>query len=364
MLFEYRFALRKSLPSHHTFFTYMFDKTQIQKVGQMLSQPKNIALVSHKNPDGDTISTALAMMQYLRMKGHEVSILIPNQYPAYYAWMPGCQEFVIFDKEASLVREKLQNANLIFCLDFNKLNRTGNMTPDLINAKGIKIVIDHHLYPSEEFDYYFTETDTSSTGELLYEFIVALEDQHLINKDIALSIYTAIMTDTGSFSYNCDNARTYMIVSELIQKGVEPALVHKLVYDTFTENRLRLLGFAISKRMLVWRDLRTAVIYLDKRDLNKFNYEVGDTEGVVNYPLSMEGVNLSILLTERDKLIRMSFRSKGKFSVNTLASEHFEGGGHKNAAGGTSTLTIAETLEKLKEVVENHRDELDYKISL
>ncbi len=342
----------------------MFDKLQIEKVSEMLSQPKNIALVSHKNPDGDTISAALAMMHYLRFKGHNVSSLIPNQCPGYYTWMPGFDEFIIFDKDASLVREKIEHADIVFCLDFNRMSRTGNMSPDLIKAAGVKIVIDHHIDPSDEFEYYFTTTDTSSTGELVYEFLNDLGDRNLINKDIALALYTAIMTDTGSFSYNCDHGRTYSIVADLIDKGVEPSLVHKLVYDTFTEDRLRLLGYAISERMLVWRELHTAVIYLDKRDLDKFNYQVGDTEGVVNYPLSMEGVNMSVLLTEKDRLIRMSFRSKGEFSVNNLAGAHFDGGGHKNAAGGTSILTVPETIEKLKEVVRNYQEDLDYKISL
>lgn len=342
----------------------MFDKSQIEKVGQLLSQPTDIALVSHKNPDGDTVSAALAMMHYLRFKGHKISILIPNQYPEYYAWMPGSDEFIIFDRNAALVREKIEKAGIIFCLDFNRMSRTGNMAPDLINAKGIKVVIDHHLEPSEEFEHYFTKTDTSSTGELIYEFIEQLGDSHLINKDIALALYTAIMTDTGSFSYNCDYGRTYAIVASLIEKGLEPSLVHKLVYDTFSENRLRLLGYSISERMVVWGNLHTAVIYLDKNDLDKFNYQVGDTEGVVNYPLSMENVNMSVLLTERDKLIRMSFRSKGDFNVNNLAGKYFDGGGHKNAAGGTSLLTMAETIDKLKEVVENYRENLDYKISL
>lgn len=342
----------------------MFDKTQITKVGQLLDQPKNIALISHKNPDGDTVSAALAMMHYLRMKGHDVSVLVPNQYPEFYNWLPGSQEFIIFDKEAALVRKKIEKADLIFCLDFNRMNRTGNMASDLLKANGIKIVIDHHIEPSEEFKYYFTTVDTSSTGELVYEFIEAMGDTSLINKEIALSLYTAIMTDTGSFSYSCDYGRTYQIVADLIDKGLEPSLVHKLVYDTFTENRLRLLGFSISERMLVWNDLHTAVIYLDKKDLERFDYQVGDTEGVVNYPLSMEGVNLSILLSEKDKLIRISFRSKGNFNVNNLAGNHFDGGGHKNAAGGTSALTMQLTIEKLKEVIELYKKELDYKISI
>jgi phosphoesterase RecJ-like protein len=172
------------------------------------------------------------------------------------------------------------------------------------------------------------------------------------------------MTDTGSFSYSCDHPRTFQITSELIDKGVEPSLMHKLVYDTFTESRLRLLGFAISERMMVWRDLHAAVIYLDRKDLDRFDYRVGDTEGVVNYPLSMAGVNLSVLLSEKDKVIRMSFRSKGKFNVNELAAAHFEGGGHKNASGGTSALTMIETIGKLKEVVQQYKEDLDYKISI
>ena len=358
------FSSREIITFAPYYFEFMFDKKNIEKVGQLLSLPMNIALISHKNPDGDTISAALAMMHYLRLKGHEVSSLIPNNFPEYYNWLPGCDEIIIFDKDAALVREKIEKADIIFCLDFNRMNRTGNMSPDLINANGVKIVIDHHLEPSEEFDYYFTETDTSSTGELVYEFIEALDDKDLVNKDMALALYTAIMTDTGSFSYNCDHGRTYSIVADLIEKGLEPSLVHKLVYDTFTESRLRLLGYAISDRMQVWRDLHTAVIYLDKNDLDKFNYQVGDTEGVVNYPLSMEDVNMSVLLTEKDRLIRMSFRSKGEFSVNNLALEYFDGGGHKNAAGGTSMLTMNETIDKLKEVVKNYQEELDYKISL
>lgn len=342
----------------------MFDKIQLQKVGELLSQYRRIALVSHKNPDGDTVSTTLAMMHYLRIKGHEVSALVPNQYPEFYKWLPGSSDLLIFDENVPLVRQKIMGAEIIFCLDFNRLDRTGNMASYLIKAQGVKIVIDHHLEPSEEFDYYFNVVESSSTGELVYELIEGLGEKHLINREIALSLYTAIMTDTGSFSYSCNRSRTYQIVADLIHKGVDPSLVHRLVYDTITENRLRLLGYAISERMMVWDDLHVAVIYLDKNDLKKFNYQVGDTEGVVNYPLSIGNVNLSVLLTEKDKLVRISFRSKGKFNVNTLALDYFDGGGHKNASGGTSKLTIAQTIDKLKEVLQHFKEDLDYKISL
>lgn len=333
-------------------------------MGRLLGVPRKIVLASHKNPDGDTIGAALAMMHYLRKKGHEVTALVPNDFPAYYNWLPGAGEFVVFDRDAKKVRAALADGDLLFCLDFNSLDRTGNMARDLEKFSGKKIVIDHHLEPSNEFDHCFSVTTVSSTGELVYEFIEALGDLSLIEKNEALALYTCIMTDTGSFSYNCNYGRTYHIVAELIEKGVDAAKVHKLVYDTFTENRLRLLGYALSHRLLVWEDLHTAVIYLTKDDLKKYNYQVGDTEGLVNYGLSMKNINLAVLLTEKDNQIRMSFRSKGNFSVNRLARDFFAGGGHKNASGGTSKTGMENTLAKLKEVLQHFKEELNYTLSL
>ena len=225
-------------------------------------------------------------------------------------------------------------------------------------------MIDHHLEPSDEFDHYFSVTRVSSTGELVYELMEALGDRPLLGLNEALALYTCIMTDTGSFSYNCNYSRTYHIVAELIACGVDAAKVHKLVYDTFTENRLRLLGFALSNRLLVWNELHTAVIYLTKADLKKYDYRVGDTEGLVNYGLSMENINLAVLLTEKDNQIRMSFRSKGDFSVNRLARDFFSGGGHKNASGGTSRIGMENTLAKLKEVLNHFKEDLDYTLVL
>jgi phosphoesterase RecJ-like protein len=237
------------------------------------------------------------------------------------------------------------------------------MTDDLVKSDAVKIVIDHHLEPSDEFDHYFSVVDVSSTGELVYMFLKEMNELDKMNKDIALGLYTAIMTDTGSFSFACNNGRTYEIVAHLIDLGVDATLVHRLVYDTMTENRLRLLGHSISNRMLVWNDLHTAVIYLDKNDLNQFNYQVGDTEGVVNYPLSMENVNLSVLLTEKNSLIRMSFRSKGDFDCNLLSRKHFNGGGHKNAAGGNAAQPMESAIKLLKEVLsDGYEKQLDYKI--
>ncbi len=341
----------------------MFDKSSLKEVGKLLAAPKKIALVAHKNPDGDTVGAVLAMYHYLKPKGHMVSAIVPNEYPTFYSWMPGIEKMLIFDKDAKEIKKTLADADLIFCLDFNATHRTGNMGKFITEAKGTKIVIDHHPQPSNEFDHYFSETDTSSTGELVYEFIAGLNDTRSITKDIAVCLYTCIMTDTGSFSFSCNKKRTYEITGELIEKGVQPDLIHKLVYDTFTENRLRLLGYALSERLLVWDELHTAIISLNRDDLNRFNYQVGDTEGLVNYPLSMEKINLSVLITEKDNALRLSFRSKGDFSVNRLAREHFDGGGHKNAAGGNSQMTMEETVKQLKSVLERYKQELDYKLT-
>ncbi len=342
----------------------MFDSHEIEAVSLLLSVPKKIVLVSHKNPDGDTLGAALAMMHYLRKKGHEVTALVPNDFPDFYQWLPGAGEMLVFQRNASAVKRVLQEGELLFCLDFNALDRTGNMASFLEKFPGTKIVIDHHLEPSDEFDHYFCSTGASSTGELVYEFIVALGDQKLLDKEEALALYTCIMTDTGSFSYNCNHGRTYHIVAELIDLGIDAANVHKLVYDTYSENRLRLLGFALSNRLIVWDDLHAAVIYLTKEDLKRFDYRVGDTEGLVNYGLSMEKVNLAVLLTEKDNQIRMSFRSKGNFSVNRLARDFFDGGGHKNASGGTSKTGMENTLKKLNEVLKRFKEALDYTVSL
>ncbi|MBN2639069.1 MAG: bifunctional oligoribonuclease/PAP phosphatase NrnA [Bacteroidales bacterium] len=341
----------------------MFDRTTVQEVKKLLAEPQKIVLISHKNPDGDTIGAALGLKHYLQQLGHEVDALVPNEFPSFYNWMPGSEKLLIFDQNAKEVQKKLENASVVFCVDFNSLDRTGNMASYIAEATGVKLMIDHHLQPSEEFDHYFSVVNTSSTGELVYSFIEAIGHLEYLNLNIALSLYTAIMTDTGSFSYACNNGKTYQIVAHLIDLGVDPTLVHRLVYDTFTENRLRLLGHSISNKLLVLEDLHAAVIYLDKDDLKNFNYQVGDTEGIVNYPLSIENVNLSVLLTEKNSLIRMSFRSKGEFDCNILARNHFNGGGHKNAAGGSSTLSMENTLLNLKEVLTNYSNELDYKIS-
>jgi len=336
---------------------------QIGEVKGLLSGKKKIVLTTHLNPDGDAIGSSVAMLLYLRSKGHDVEAIAPNQFPDFYSWMPGSEDIIIFEKSVAKAKELLSKADIVFSLDYNAFGRVGSMTKYLKEAPGIKFLIDHHIDPEEGFDYYLSTTKITSTGELIFNFIDMMGDIELLDKNMSAAIYAAIMTDTGSFSYACNYPDTYRVVATLIEKGVDAERIHRLVYDTFSEHRLRLLGYAISERMIVWHELKTAIIYLTKDDLKRFNFQVGDTEGIVNYPLSMEDVNLAVLITEKEKKIKLSFRSKGDFSVNDLARAHFQGGGHKNAAGGQSGNNLDETIKEIKEVLKPLKNKLDYKLS-
>ena len=334
-----------------------------RELAEFLELPRKIVLTTHTNPDGDAIGSSLAMWHYLRAKGHDVLAVAPNHFPGFLNWMPGSGEIAIYKTEAKRVQAALDEADLVFCLDYNALNRSGNMYDVLERCPAPRVLIDHHIEPElDSFTYHLSTTETSSTGELIYEFILMMGDREMLNRPIAECIYAGMVTDTGSFSFAANHPKTYEITGELVKLGVDAEKIHRLIYDTFSENRLRLLGHAISNRLIVWDKLHTALIYLTREDLKQFHYKVGDIEGVVNFPLMMENVNLSILLTERDNQIRVSMRSKGDFSVNDLARKHFNGGGHRNAAGGRMFIPIKETIDNFHEVLQDYVQALDYKI--
>lgn len=342
----------------------MLTTKQISELKILLDSKKKIVITSHNNPDGDAVGSSLAMQRYLFKKGHDVSAVVPNMFPGFLSWLPGSDNILIYSKSAKEVQQKISEAEIIFCLDYNAINRFGPAAEIIERSTAKRVLIDHHIDPQvDEFDYCYSTVNTSSTGELVYDFIEMMGDSDLIDKEIAETIYAGIVTDTGSFSFAANNVKTYLVTAKLIEKGVDAEQVHRLIYDTFSEGRLRLLGHAISKNMLVWDDLNTAIIYLSKEDLIRFDYKVGDVEGVVNYPLMMEKVNMSVLLTERDNTIRMSFRSKGEFSVNQLARNHFKGGGHRNAAGGRSFKSMEKTIEELQKVLPAYKDALNYKLA-
>ncbi|MFK5857431.1 MAG: DHH family phosphoesterase [Bacteroidota bacterium] len=338
---------------------------EINELKILLNQKKNIVITGHTNPDGDAIGSTLAMYHYLTKLGNKVNMMVPNQFPEYYSWLPDSEKIIIYESQSKLSQKVLKEADIVFSLDYNALSRLGSLTEIVKKTTATRILIDHHIDPEREsFNYCHSYTDISSTGELVYDFITKLGDEKLIDKKIGEAIYTCIVTDTGSFSFSCNRPNTYIITSKLITLGVDAEKIHKLIYDTYSENRLRLLGFAISNRMIVWEELHTAVIYLTKNDLKKYDYQVGDTEGVVNFPLSMDKVNMSVLITEKDNKLRLSFRSKGSFSVNDLARAHFSGGGHRNAAGGKTSENMDELIDRLKNVMSDCKKQLDYKISL
>lgn len=343
----------------------MLTNDEINELGLLLRQKKKIVITAHTNPDGDAIGSSLAMCRYLKKLGNTVNMMVPNKFPGYYSWLPDSDKILIYESQAKLSQKLLKEADIVFALDYNAISRLGSLAEIVLNTPATRILIDHHIDPEREnFDYCHSSVETSSAGELVYDFIAKMGDEKLIDKEIAEAIYTCIVTDTGSFSFSCNRPETYVITSKLISLGVDAEKIHKLIFDTYSENRLRLLGHAISNRMIVWEELHTALIYLTKSDLKKYGYQVGDTEGVVNFPLSMEKINVSVLITDKDKKLRLSFRSKGDFSVNELAREHFNGGGHKNAAGGKTSEKVDVFIDRLKTVMEDNKEQLNYVISL
>ena len=342
----------------------MLNKEHLIELSAIISGCKNIVLTTHTNPDGDAIGSTMALFHFFIRKGYQVSAIVPNEFPGFLAWIPGSENMMIFEKDSKKTQIVLENADVVFCLDYNALSRVGSMTESLKKVKAPRILIDHHIEPeTESFACIYSTVHVSSTSEMVYNLIEQLNGLELIDKIISECLYAGIVTDTGSFSFSSNKSSTYRIIADLIERGLVPDKIHQLIYDTFSENRLRLLGLGINDRMLVWNELRTALIYFTAGDLANFDEQVGDTEGVVNYPLSMEKINLSILLTEREKNIRISFRSKGSFSVNDLARKHFSGGGHLNAAGGKSFKSMDITIENIKSVLKKYKKNLDYQIN-
>ena len=319
---------------------------------------RKILVVSHVNPDGDAIGSSLAMYSFLKKFGIEVKVLVPNDFPEFLSWMPGAHEVLVYETDSTNAQEWISTAECIIMQDFNSLSRSGILHNEIGKTRVPRILIDHHRDPEMgQFYCAWSETNVSSASELVSEIILHYGMKYL-DENIATNLLVGIMTDTGSFAHSIYHPRTFEIVSALVEKSASYNEIHRLVYDTFSENRLRLLGYAINK-MEVLDEYATAIIALSKSELDSFDYHVGDTEGIVNYPLSLKKVKMSVLITERQEQIRLSFRSKGDFSVHELSNKHFKGGGHTNAAGGTLNCTIEEAVEKLKSVLPEYKDLLN-----
>jgi bifunctional oligoribonuclease and PAP phosphatase NrnA len=326
-----------------------------KELSNHFSTSGNILIISHINPDGDSVGAQLAMYHYFKSINKNVSMLAPNNLQEFLKWMDGADQIDIFIKDRKKGRKLIENADLIIMLDFNQPGRLGEAEDAVTASRARKIVIDHHLDPDNFADLIISDPSKCSTSELVHEIVCEVNGAKFMNRSYAESLYVGIITDTGNFEHGAYSSRTFRIVADLLDTGIIKERIINLIYNNFSSDRLRLQGFALNQRMVVLPEYRTAYIYLSKEDLKTYNHVKGDTEGFVNMPLSIKGINFAALFIEKDGFIKLSFRSKGQFPSNEFASLYFSGGGHLNASGGeyTDTLenTIAYFLKVLKENV-------------
>lgn len=328
-----------------------FPVDKVREVASLLESASPIAIITHHRPDGDAMGSSLGLYNFLIKKGLKATVIVPSDYPDFLHWLPGHNQIVNYDRQPDKSASLLREAGLIFCLDFNYMNRVEGLESSLRTSPGKKVLIDHHLEPEEGYDILFSFSDACSTAEIIYGFIDALGDLNLLGREIAECLYCGIMTDTNSFRYETMTADTHRIIAKLLDAGARNYKIHELVYDNSTENRIRLLGHALKDKLIVLQEYRTAYISLSEDELDTYNFQTGDTEGIVNYALSIRGIRLAAFFTERNGLVKISFRSRDGFNVKELASKHFEGGGHKYAAGGKSDLSLQDTIAKFLDLL-------------
>lgn len=319
-----------------------------------------MVITTHHKPDADALGSSLGLAGYLKKKGHKVVVVTPSDYPDFLAWMPGNDEVLVYDKsKAQQVKDVVKKADIIFCLDFSSLARIYDMTEMVKSAAGKKVMIDHHLEPEEFAEFIQWDSSSASTAQLVYRLIIELGDKSIIDESIATCLYAGLMTDTGGFRHNNTRHEEFLIASALVEMGASPFRISKAIYDTNTLQRLRLMGFVLKDKLMVLDEFKTAYITLTEEELKSFGSQTGDTEGLVNYGLSIQGIKMAVLMYKRKEDVKLSFRSLGNFSVNDLARVHFDGGGHRNAAGGQSTLSLEQTLQKFLNILPNYKEQLN-----
>jgi len=335
-------------------------KAQIPDIKVLLSTPKNIVIVPHRNPDGDAMGSTLGLYHYLKSYGHNAVVIAPNDYPDFLKWLPGDDTVLKFESQPAESKTIINKADLIFTLDFNAFHRVGQLMAEALEtSNATKLMIDHHQQPDDYATYTYSDVSMSSTCEMVYNFIEMLGDADKIDDIIATCLYIGIMTDTGSFRFAATTSRTHQVIGHLINKGANNSQIHNNIYDTNSYSRLQLLGRAL-QNLKVIPELRTAYITLSQAELDKFKFKKGDTEGFVNYALSLKGIIFAVIFIEskQDDIIKISLRSKGEFSVNEFSRTHFHGGGHTNAAGGRSETDIPSTIDKFISILPQYKEEL------
>ncbi|MDB5201129.1 MAG: phosphoesterase RecJ domain protein [Ferruginibacter sp.] len=324
-----------------------------------LESPKNIVITMHQKPDGDAMGSTLGLYHFLVQFGHKVTVISPTNWASFLNWMPGVNAVVDFERSTDSALNLIYEADFLFCLDFNTLSRTKRMEESLAAATGQRVLIDHHQQPQEEmFAFGVSDTGKSSTAEMVYDFIIGSGHGDKITTDAAECIYAGVMTDTGSFRFPSVTANVHRLVADLKDKGLAHSKVHEAIYDNFSENRLRFMGNTLLNRMEVFYEYNTVLIAIPQADLLKYDIKTGDTEGLVNYPLSIEGIKMAAIIIDRGEERKCSFRSKGGFDVNTFARTYFNGGGHFNAAGGQSREPLETVIADFKKALAENKEQL------
>ncbi len=333
-------------------------KNIIESIHSEIEKCKNIVIVSHYNPDGDAIGSVLALYLYCRKLNKNVNVIIPNQIPDFLMWMKGSKEIKIYENEAVKSDEIILKSDLFIAVDLNSIERTDEIGKKIKQSKANIILIDHHPNPDSFANFIYSNTHVSSTAELVYEVINSSAFQSNIDKDIASCLYAGIMTDTVQFRHNMSK-RTFEILGELFDLDININEINCNIYDSYSNNRMKLLGYVLKKKLKYIKKYNTAYLSLTKKELKKFKHEVGDTDGFVNYPLSIKNVKFSTLFIERENEIKLSFRSKNNFKANEFAIKHFNGGGHKNAAGGRSKENMKNAIKKFVNLLAEYKNELE-----
>ena len=332
---------------------------QINEIFPQLRDPKNVVITTHQKPDGDAMGSSLGLFHFLKQLGHSVTVVSPTNWADFLDWMPSTKLVLDYERQTEEANELIDKADWIFCLDFNTLSRTKRMEENLANATGIRILIDHHQEPQiEKFAYGVSSTYKSSTCEMVYDLIMDSGNEAFINESVAECLYSGVMTDTGSFRFPSTSASVHRMVATLKDKGLQHSRVHEALFDNYLENRFRFIGHILLNRMEIFYEYNTALIAVNQQDLIKYDIITGDTEGLVNYPLSIKGIKLAVIVIDRGEERKCSFRSKGSFDVNTFARKYFNGGGHFNAAGGQSKEPLDAVVAKFKEAMTENKDQL------
>jgi bifunctional oligoribonuclease and PAP phosphatase NrnA len=329
----------------------------INDLKALLGIPKDIVITTHRNPDGDAIGSSLGLFHFLLKGGHTVHVVSPSEYPEAFSWMPAVNDITIYDLDPERSKELVERADIIFCLDFNALDRIDKLGDLIAPTKCEKVMIDHHLYPEGFADFLLSDTAASSTCELVFDFIHMLGMEKQLDITIGECLFTGIVTDTGSFRYST-SAKLYRIVADLVEIGVDDYKLQDLINNSLKEKHLRLLGHCLHNRMEILEEYSTGIITLTKKDYEDFDIQRGDTEGIVNYLLKVKNVKMAAFITQQPTICKISLRSKGAFSVQEIARRHFKGGGHQNASGGFSFQTLEATVNRFKQLLPRYKEKL------